>query len=119
MDYDASVSIVDDLGAPGKDTSYGHGLINALSAVRAASEIAVERFDLEPDLLHELADQGLLVGLAGFAAPADDIPQVAIGPTGSSPSHSYGRADRGGGFDQGAHVCASSRGFPGRKSGEF
>jgi serine protease len=35
-----STSITDDLGASGKDQSFGHGLINALKAVRAAGEIA-------------------------------------------------------------------------------
>jgi len=35
-----NINITDDLGAPGKDTTYGYGLINALNAVRAAAEIA-------------------------------------------------------------------------------
>lgn len=35
-----SLSIVDDLGIPGRDTYYGYGLINARNAVRAAAEIA-------------------------------------------------------------------------------
>ena len=35
-----TISITDDLGSAGKDTSYGHGLINALGAVRAAADIA-------------------------------------------------------------------------------
>lgn len=34
-----NISIVDDLGSPGKDQSFGYGLINAFNAVRAASEI--------------------------------------------------------------------------------
>ena len=42
-----SLRIVDDLGISGRDTYFGYGLINALNAVRAASEIAgtsVERY---------------------------------------------------------------------------
>ena len=35
-----SIAITDDLGPPGKDESFGFGLINALNAVRAAAEIA-------------------------------------------------------------------------------
>ncbi len=35
-----NISITDDLGQPGKDTTFGYGLINALNAVRAAAEIA-------------------------------------------------------------------------------
>lgn len=35
-----SIDIVDDLGVPGRDTSFGYGLINAPNAVRAALEIA-------------------------------------------------------------------------------
>jgi serine protease len=34
-----NISIVEDLGAPGKDDVYGYGLIDALGAVRAASEL--------------------------------------------------------------------------------
>ena len=34
-----TLRITEDLGAPGRDSLFGHGLINALSAVRAASEI--------------------------------------------------------------------------------
>jgi len=35
-----TIRITDDLGQPGRDNSYGYGLINAYSAVRAASELA-------------------------------------------------------------------------------
>lgn len=35
-----SGQITDDLGAPGRDNVYGYGLINALKAVRVASELA-------------------------------------------------------------------------------
>jgi serine protease len=35
-----AIRITDDLGSPGKDEVYGHGLINAVSALRAAGEIA-------------------------------------------------------------------------------
>ena len=35
-----SIDIVDDLGVPGRDTSFGYGLINAPNAVRAALQIA-------------------------------------------------------------------------------
>ncbi len=35
-----SMNITDDIGAPGKDSSFGYGLINALKAVQAAAEVA-------------------------------------------------------------------------------
>jgi serine protease len=35
-----AIAIVDDIGDPGKDGQYGYGLMNALGAVRAASELA-------------------------------------------------------------------------------
>lgn len=35
-----SLDITDDIGATGKDSSFGYGLINALKAVRAAAEVA-------------------------------------------------------------------------------
>ncbi len=35
-----TIRITDDLGSPGKDEVYGHGLINAVGALRAAGEIA-------------------------------------------------------------------------------
>lgn len=35
-----TIRITDDLGQPGRDNSYGYGLINAYNAVRAASELA-------------------------------------------------------------------------------
>lgn len=36
----STIRITDDLGQPGRDNSYGYGLINAYNAVRAASELA-------------------------------------------------------------------------------
>lgn len=45
------IAVVDDRGQPGKDLFFGHGLINALGAVRAAAAIAGQGAGDEPLIL--------------------------------------------------------------------
>ncbi|WP_158584190.1 S8 family peptidase [Salinibius halmophilus] len=84
----ANGSIVDDLGAVGRDDQFGHGQINALKAVRAAQELAgptnglvLSTRDLSFDLnTDELTFSVEAVGDARVTAFSDNSNWVNVAP---------------------------------------
>ncbi len=105
-----SLAIVDDLGTPGRDNSFGYGLINALSAVRAAEEMigaaSVERpiLQLVPgnlDFASDLSSGTVTVSNGGVGtlevtAVTVDQPWLSVSPSQGGAGTYAVTVDRGG-----------------------
>jgi serine protease len=88
----ASDALTQDLGTPGRDDQFGHGLVDALAAVQAAGtscgvapapfiRVDPTRLDLGPaDATATLQVSAGGTGAIGVAIPTADVPWLAVAP---------------------------------------